>query len=288
MLRIPVLLSARRLWVAALFLSASFYIAAPCLLAQTDPAAADRSAGTTGADPQAQSIPQNPAPRPHEELRDYVGKFLIYAGYATLDTPSLNLVEHGVHLQAGMRWSRHISLGLDYSRSTGNNSIGLAQATKSLQDMVNPLIANLKATGILPQNYVAALPLSSRTQTFTGGPEFPWRRFNRITPYIRPSVGLLFESAQALPNDFLTKTLVKEIAPSGGESQTTLFYGVGGGCAFNVTRHFSLVVQADFVHYHLFPDLLASGSNAVRISVGPGVQFGKNVTRRWGMPGRWD
>ena len=230
-----------------------------------------------------QSIPAT-TPPPHEELRDYVGHFLIYAGGAEIDTPALGLSEQGFHLQAGMRWSRHISLGIDFSHVTGNNTIGLGLATTALQNEVNPLLANLKATGIIPQNYVAALPLSSTTSTLTAGPEFPYRRWNRITPYIRPSIGFIFENATALPPDFVTKLLVKSIAPTGMESQITEFYGVGGGCGFNLTKHFSLVVQGDVVHYHLFPSLLRNGTNAFRISVGPGVQFGKNVTTKWGIP----
>lgn len=225
---------------------------------------------------------------PPEEPRQYVGQFLIYAGYMYLDSPHISLVEPGVHLQAGLRWSRHISLGIDYSRATGTTSIGLGLATTALQNEINPLLASLKAAGIVPPNYVAALPLASVTQTITAGPEFPYRRFNRITPYIRPSVGFIIEHATAQPADFLTNTLVKSIAPSGMKDDTTLFYGVGGGIAFNFTKHFSLVVQADLVHDHLFSDLLRDGRNTVRVSIGPGTQFGRNVTKKWGIPGHWE
>jgi len=223
-----------------------------------------------------------------EQAPPYVGRFVIYAGYMDLNSPNIDLNETGVHIQAGMRWSRHISVGFDYSRGTGSTTIGLDKATDDLQNLVNPLIAGLKEAKLIPQDYVAALPLSSVTQTFTMGPEFPIRKWRRFTPYIRPSAGIINEVATAHPGDFLTRTLVKNIAPSGKEEMWTAFYGFGGGVAFNVTKHFSLIVQADFVHDHLFPDLLRDGRNTVRFSVGPGFQFGHNVTRKWGIPHHWD
>jgi hypothetical protein len=230
--------------------------------------------------------PSPAAPAPPEE--QYVGKFLIYSGFMFLDSPKISLFEPGVHIQAGMRWSRHISVGFDYSRGTGNTSIGLSQATTALQNKFDPILAGFIAAGQLPANYVAALPFSSVTQTFTAGPEFPYRRFKRITPYIRPSAGIINEIATAHPKDELTHLVVESVAPSGMEEEWTAFYGFGGGVAFNVSKHFSLVVQADLVHDHLFPDLLKNGRNTVRFSIGPGFQFGHNVTKKWGIPGHSD
>lgn len=148
--------------------------------------------------------------------------------------------------------------------------------------MLDPLLPYLPA-GVAP-----VLPFSSVTQTFTMGPEFPYRRFKRFTPYIRPSAGIINEVATAHPPPGIITLIVKEIAPSGAEAEWTAFYGFGGGCAINITKHFSLVVQADLVHDHLFPDLLEHGRNTVRFSVGPGFQFGSNVKKKWGIPGHWE
>jgi len=205
-----------------------------------------------------------------------------------LDSPRINLFEPGIHVQAGMRWSRHISLGFDYSRGTGNTSIGISQATIPLQNEIDPILQEAIASGLVPSNYVAALPFSSVTQTFTAGPEFPFRRWKRITPYIRPSAGIINETAVAHPEDELTRIAINLIQPSGREEEWTAFYGVGGGVAFNITKHFSLIVQTDIVHDHLFPDLLRYGRNTVRFSIGPGFQFGHNVTKNWNIPGHWD
>jgi hypothetical protein len=187
-----------------------------------------------------------------------------------------------------MRWSRHVSLGFDYSRGTGPTTIGLDQATPALQNRFGPVIQQLIAVNALPANYVAALPFSSVTQTFTAGPEFPYRHFKSFTLYVRPSCGIINEVATAHPADKLTEDVVAVIAPSGKEAEWTAFYGFGGGVGFNITKHFGLVVQADLVHDHLFPDLLKDGRNTVRFSIGPGVQFGSNVTKHWGIPGHWE
>lgn len=220
--------------------------------------------------------------------QQYVGRFLVYTGFMELNSPKISLLEQGVHVQTGLRWSRHISLGFDYSRGTGPTTIGLSQATTALQNRFGPLIAELIANNLLPANYAAALPFSSVTQTFTIGPEFPYRRFKRFTPYIRPSCGIINEVATAHPADHLTQLVVAAIAPSGKEEEWTAFYGFGGGIAFNITKHFSLAVQADLVHDHLFPDLLREGRNTIRFSIGPGIQFGGNVTKKWNIPGHWE
>lgn len=246
------------------FTASLLLLAAPCLFAQqTTPA-------------------EQPADQP------YVGRFLVYTGFMFLDSPKIGLFEPGIHVQAGIRWSRHISLGFDYSRGTGPTTIGLNQATTALQNQFGPLLQEFITLGELPANYAAALPFSSVTQTFTAGPEFPYRRFKHFTPYIRPSCGIINEIATAHPADKLTQLVVAAIAPSGKEEEWTAFYGFGGGVAFNVTKHFSLVVQADLVHDHLFPDLLKDGRNTVRFSIGPGFQFGSDVKRRWGLPGHWE
>lgn len=225
---------------------------------------------------------QSPSP---EGEGQYVGRFVLYAGYMHLNSPKISLDEPGVHIQAGMRWSRHISLGFDYSRGTGSTTIGLSQATTALQNEFGPLVAQYQQ--IVP-TFKPELPFASVTQTFTAGPEFPYRRWKRITPYIRPSVGIINEVATGHPENFITKRIIYVIAPSGKEEMWTAFYGFGGGVAINVTKHFSLIVQADLVHDHLFPDLLQDGRNTIRFSIGPGFQFGHNVTKRWGIPGHWN
>lgn len=216
---------------------------------------------------------------PPASAQEYVGRYSVYAGYMFLNTPRLNLFQPGYHFEAGMRVSRRLSVGLDYSRGRGDTALTPDLATTELQQQLSSYIDPLKAAGVLPADYVPVLPLNSLTQTFTAGPQFPYRRFNRVTLFIRPAIGLIYEKATGYPTDFITRVLMAQIAPSGKKNDRTMFYGVGGGMALNFSKHFSLLVQADYVHDHLFDDLLKDGRRTLRFSVGPGFQFGKNVPR---------
>ena len=71
--------------------------------------------------------------------------------------------------------------------------------------------------------------------------------------------------------------MVQQLAPSGQKTDTTYFYGVGGGGDVNLTKHFGIRVQADVVRDHLFSDTLKDARTTVRFSIGPTVQFGNNV-----------
>jgi hypothetical protein len=218
--------------------------------------------------------------------QEYVGRFDVYAGYMYLDSPHISLQEPGFHVQGGMRWSRYISLGLDYSRGTGSTTLNPNLATVSLQNQLNAFLIPLKAGGLLPQSYVPLLPLSSVTETFSGGPELVIRHFKRVTFFVRPSLGAIHEVGTGHPNDLFTQAVLNLIAPSGKVTDTVMFYGFGGGASFNPTKHFSLTVQFDLVHDHLYDDLLKDSRNTLRVSVGPTFQFGHNVPKdvKWYRP----
>lgn len=205
----------------------------------------------------------------------YVGRFEVYEGFMYLDSPHMSLAEPGYHIQAGVRAKKWVSLGFDYSRGTGNSALTSNLLSTSLQQQLNSAISS----GLLPAGYRLSVPLENVTQTFTAGPQFPYRRFSKFTPFFRPVLGAVKEMTKTHPNDAVTTLIVSTLAPTGKLEDWRAFYGFGGGVAFNVSRHFSLVVQADLVHDHLFSDFLKDGRNTIRLSIGPGFQFGKNIVR---------
>jgi hypothetical protein len=79
--------------------------------------------------------------------------------------------------------------------------------------------------------------------------------------------------------DLIAQSVVAQLAPSGRKTDWTKFFGFGGGADLNITKHFAVRVQGDFVRDHLFNDLLKDSRNTVRFSIGPAVQFGKNVRK---------
>jgi hypothetical protein len=210
--------------------------------------------------------------------QDYVGRYDAYVGFGYLDSPHINLSERGVHAQAGVRVRRWVSMGFDYSNTNGNTRITPNLLPQSLQQQLGGQLAQLAAAGAIPPNYSLVVPIHSDTQTFAAGPQFSWHRWKWVTPFIRPSIGAIRETATPHPGDPIASLIVSNLVPSGKKRDWTGFYGFGGGADVNITRHFAIRVQADYVYDHLFNDLLKDGRNTTRLAIGPAIQFGRDVS----------
>lgn len=211
--------------------------------------------------------------------QDYVGRIDLFAGFTYLDSPKINLDERGFHFQIGVRPKVWYSLGFDYSVSTGHTALLPNMLTTTLQDQLGAQIGGLVAAGVIPPTYAISVPFDSKTETFAAGPQVAYHGWKPITPFLRPSIGAIHEIATPHATDAITAGIIAQLAPSGQKTDWTPFYGFGGGIDVNASRHFAVRVQADFVHDHLFSDLLKSGRNTVRFSVGPAFQFGGNVAK---------
>jgi len=211
----------------------------------------------------------------------YVGRYDLYAGYSYLNSPHISLAENGFGLQAGVRVVSWMTIGFDYSRTSGNTTITPDLLTPALQTQLGGELQQLIAGGVIPASYTLAVPISSVTQTFAGGPQFSYHGWSHGTFFVRPALGDIHEAAtpHANPADPVAQGIVAQLVPSGIKKDDVLFYGFGGGVDINVTQHFALRIQADFVHDHLFSDLLKDSRNTVRIGIGPAFQFGKNVMK---------
>ncbi|MGB7760535.1 MAG: hypothetical protein WBL61_11935 [Bryobacteraceae bacterium] len=207
----------------------------------------------------------------------YVSRFDLFTGYTYLDSPAVSLGENGFHFQAGVRPLTWMSLGFDYSISEGILTLKPNMLLPSLQQELGAELGQLAAAGEIPAGYTLTVPAHSRTQTFAGGPQFSYRHFSAVTLFIRPSAGAIHEYATPRPGDPIAAGIAAQLAPSGYKVDTVVFYGFGGGVDLNLSRHVGLRVQADFVHDHLFSDLLANGRNTVRVSIGPCFNLGKNI-----------
>ena len=209
----------------------------------------------------------------------YVGRFDAYAGYMFLDSPNIKLDENGFQMQVGVRPKTWYSLGFDYSISTGNTALTSNLFTTALQQQLGAQLAVLAGAGLVSASYTPSVPISSKTETFAAGPQLAYRHWSLVTLFIRPSIGAIHETATLHAADPITAALAAQLAPSGKKEDWAGFYGFGGGVDVNVSSHFAVRVQADFVHDHLFSDLLKNGRNTVRFSVGPAFQFGGNVVK---------
>jgi hypothetical protein len=213
--------------------------------------------------------------------QSYVGRFDAFAGFTYLDSPHIKLAEPGYHLQGGVRVISWLSLGVDFSRAKGDLTVLPSYLLTSLQQSLGAQLAQLAAAGRLPAGYSLTVPANSTTETFAAGPQVAFRHFSAVTLFIRPSCGIIHEVAVThVPStDLIAQSVVAQLAPSGRKTDWTKFFGFGGGADLNITKHFAVRVQGDFVRDHLFNDLLKDSRNTVRFSIGPAVQFGKNVRK---------
>jgi hypothetical protein len=211
--------------------------------------------------------------------QQYVGRYDVYGGFMYLDSPHINLAERGFHLQSGVRMRTWYSLGFDYSTNTGHTVLTPDLLTTSLQQQLGAQLRQLAALGRIPPGYSLVVPIDSWTQTFAAGPQLAYRRWPLVTLYVRPSIGAIYEVATPYPLHPVAQLVISQLAPSGKKTDWTPFYGFGGGVDLNFRKHFGLRLSVDFVHDHLFSDLLKDGRNTVRLAIGPAVQFGPNVTK---------
>ena len=209
----------------------------------------------------------------------YVTRYDIFAGYAFLDSPAISLFENGFQFQIGVRPTTWYSLGFDYSISAGDLTLTPNLLTTTLQQQLGAQLAELIKQGVIPPTYMLSLPTHSRTQTFAGGPQFAYRHFSKVTLFIRPEFGGIYEVATPHPTDPVAQAIVKQLAPSGQKTDWTVFYGFGGGTDLIFSKHVALRVQADLVYDHLFSDLLQNGRWTVRFGVGPAFNFGRNIVK---------
>jgi hypothetical protein len=209
--------------------------------------------------------------------QDYVGRYDIYNGFATLDAPAVNLITRGYHFQGGWNQKTWLAEGFDYSVTTGHTSLTPNLLPTALQQQLAQQILQLIQAGVIPPTYQVYVPVDSNTQTFAAGPQLDYRRFQHVTFFIRPSIGAVRETATPHPHDLVTAGIAQELVPSGKKTDWTGFYGFGGGYDLNATRHIAIRMQTDIVYFHIFNDLLKDGRWDFRWSIGPTFHFGGNI-----------
>ncbi len=191
-----------------------------------------------------------------------VNRFDLFTGYSHLSSPSVKLGQNGFNTSFGVNVKRWVALGADFSMFTGDGAIPLSD-TK---------IAAEVAPFLPPGVTNPSIPFSANTYTFAAGPQFNIRHFDKVMFFVRPGLGMLHERAT------LKGALATGLSPLLGislkQTDTTYFYGVGGGFDVNASKHMGIRFSVDFVHTPLFSSLLEP-RNAVRISVGPTFKWGE-------------
>jgi hypothetical protein len=209
--------------------------------------------------------------------QEYVGRYDIYSGFAELIAPNVDLTTRGYHFQAGWNQKTWLAEGFDYSVTTGHTSLTPNLLPTALQQQLAAQILQLIQAGVIPPTYQVYVPVDSNTQTFAAGPQLAYRKFQRVTFFIRPSLGAVRETATPHPHDLVTAAIAQELVPARKKTDWTGFYGFGGGYDLIATKHLALRMQTDIVYFHIFNDLLKNGRWDFRWSIGPTFHFGGNI-----------
>jgi hypothetical protein len=226
------------------------------------------------------------APMLAQQRDEDITKFNIFTGYSHLRISPLDLGSNGFNTSVGVNVKRWMGIGSDFSVFSGSTVVPLDSTV---------LATNLSAAGV-------AIPLpvkaNVKNYTFSFGPQIEIRHWRGFTPFIRPvfiggmhasadidasQVGpFLLANANALltsgvkPTDLLAIQQFAAGLPAAkfSDSDTKVYYGVGGGLDVVLHRNVGMRVAVDFVHTKLFDNLL-KGQNNLRISVGPTWRFGE-------------
>jgi hypothetical protein len=201
-----------------------------------------------------------------------IRQFSTFGGFSYLSTPSLNLTQRGFDGDFGVNVRSWLTLGSDFSYSVGSSSLVPKYLNAATQAKLAPFLP------YLPPGYVLAVPYDSATYTYEAGPQFNYRRFRKVTLFVRPALGVLHAAVTVKPGDPIAKQIVAGLLGTNPtKSDTAVFYGFGGGLTWELTPNFGLRVATDVVHFNYFSDLLNGGRNSVRLTVGTKFSFGKNI-----------
>jgi hypothetical protein len=196
--------------------------------------------------------------------QQHVNRFDWFTGYSHLSAPSAELQQNGFNTSFGINAKRWLGLGADFSVFSGDGKINIAD-TK---------VAGNIALVVPPGTILPKIPFSATTIEFAAGPQFNFRHFEKVTIFVRPGFGLLHERAELHIPQNLLPLLPLLPGISSKMTDTTYFYGAGGGIDINASKHVGVRFSVDYVRTPLFSDLLET-RNAVRFSVGPTWKWGE-------------
>jgi hypothetical protein len=203
-----------------------------------------------------------------------INRYTLFTGFDYMISPARNLTERGFESDFGVTVRPWLGLGGDFG-ALGNSVISGAGTINGTETVYAPLlIAN---EPIAPAPGMVNVPFKSTTYTFAVGPQFYLRKWEKVTLFARPGFGGIHESANiTFPQNLAPLFGFLQVPlPAAKQTDTELFFGVGGGLDLNVSRQVGVRFAADWVNTHLFSNLLSNRQNYVRFSLGPTFRCGR-------------
>lgn len=198
-----------------------------------------------------------------------INRYTLFTGFDYMISPARDLTERGFEGDFGVTVRPWLGLGGDFG-ALGNGIISGSGGINGSETVYAPLIAPY-----IDPNSVD-VPFKSTTYTFAAGPQFYIRKWDKVTFLIRPGFGGIHESADITISPQLVGLfqLLGIPVPSSHQTDTQLFFGLGGGFDINVSRRVGLRFATDWVNTHLFSNLLVPRQNYWRFSTGPTFRWG--------------
>jgi len=203
-----------------------------------------------------------------------INRYTVYTGFDYFNNPGLSLSQRGFDTDFGVTVKPWFALGADFSAS-GNSIINGSGTINGSSTVFAPLLIKAASLGA-PSPSSVNVAFTSTSYTFAAGPQFYWRKWRNVTFLGRPGLGAIHATADVnLPTQLggLLQELGAQV-PSAHQTDTRLFFGLGGGADFNVSRRVALRVSADWINTHLYPNLLTNRQNFVRLTIGPTFRWG--------------
>jgi len=203
-----------------------------------------------------------------------INRYTLFTGFDYMISPARNLTERGFEADFGVTVRPWLGLGVDFG-ALGSDVLSGAGTISGSETVYASALTAAGAFGAPPPSAIH-VPFQSTTYTFAAGPQFYFRRFEKVTFFARPGLGGIHEKASINfpPQLAPLFQLLQVPLPNSKQTDTELFFGLGGGFDLNVSRKVGLRVAADWVNTHLFSNLLAGRQNYVRFSIGPTFRWG--------------
>ena len=206
-----------------------------------------------------------------------INRYTLFTGFDYMISPSRNLTERGFESDFGVTVRPWLGLGGDFS-AIGSKVLSGAGTITGTETVFAPLLTSPTAVALgAPPPSMVHVPFSSTSYTFAVGPQFYFRKWEKVTFFARPGLGGIHEDATfTLPPQLgLLLGALGATVPSAHQTDTAVFFGLGGGFDLNVSRKIGLRFATDWVNTHLFTNLLTNRQNYIRFSVGPTFRWGK-------------
>ena len=203
-----------------------------------------------------------------------INRFTLYTGFDYMISPARNLTERGFEADFGITLKPWLAMGAGFS-AMGDGVVSGAGTINGSETIYAPLLNAASAIGAPPASAVN-VPFRSTTYIFAAGPQFYLRKWEKVTLFARPGFGGIHEQADfTLPPQLgQLLHLLGAPVPKSHQTDTTYFFGVGGGFDVNLSRPVAWRFTTDWVNTHLFSNLLTSRQNYVRFSTGPTFRWG--------------